>query len=66
MTAHAAFDKAAHFFKIKIHHVPVDPITKKVIPNLLKSYLNKNTCMVKLLFKFIHQFQALFKLNLEF
>ena len=48
MTAHAAFDKAAHFFKIKIHHVPVDPITKKVNPNLLKSYINKNTCMVKL------------------
>jgi sphinganine-1-phosphate aldolase len=23
VTAHAAFDKAANFFKIKIHHVPV-------------------------------------------
>jgi sphinganine-1-phosphate aldolase len=30
VTAHAAFDKAADFFCMKIHHVPVDPKTKKV------------------------------------
>ncbi|CAF0712302.1 unnamed protein product [Brachionus calyciflorus] len=46
VTAHAAFDKAANFFRIKIHHVPVDPITKKVNPKVLKSYINSNTCMI--------------------
>jgi sphinganine-1-phosphate aldolase len=46
ITAHAAFDKAAHFFKIKINHVPVDKRTGKVDPNRLKSYINSNTCMV--------------------
>lgn len=30
VTAHAAFDKAADYFNIKIRHVPVDPKTKKV------------------------------------
>lgn len=30
ITAHAAFDKAANFFRMKIRHVPVDPKTKKV------------------------------------
>lgn len=46
VTAHAAFDKAADFFKIKIHHVPVDSKTKKVNPNKLKSYINSNTCLI--------------------
>jgi hypothetical protein len=46
ITAHAAFDKAAHFFRIRIHHVPVDPHTKQVNTRLLKSYINSNTCMV--------------------
>jgi sphinganine-1-phosphate aldolase len=46
VTAHAAFDKAANFFRIKINHVPVDPVTKKVNPNKLKSYINSNTCMI--------------------
>ena len=46
VTAHAAFDKAADFFKIKIHHVPVDPKTKKVNPKKLKSYINSNTCLI--------------------
>lgn len=46
VTAHAAFDKAAHFFRIKIHHVPIDPITKRVNPKKLKSYINSNTCMI--------------------
>lgn len=45
-TAHAAFDKAAHFFKIKLNHVPVNPVTKRVDPNKLKSYINSNTCMI--------------------
>lgn len=46
ITAHAAFDKAANFFKIKIHHVPIDPVTKKVNIKKLKSYINSNTCMI--------------------
>ena len=33
-TAHAAFWKAAHFLGIKIHRIPVDPVTRKV--NLLR------------------------------
>lgn len=46
VTAHAAFDKAAHFFRIKINHVPVDPAIGKVNPKKLASYINSNTCMV--------------------
>lgn len=46
ITAHAAFDKAANYFKIKINHVPVDPITTRVNIKKLKSYINSNTCMV--------------------
>jgi sphinganine-1-phosphate aldolase len=45
-TAHAAFDKAAHFFRMKIHHVKVDPVTKKVDSKRVRSYINSNTCMV--------------------
>jgi len=36
ITAHAAFDKGAQYFGIKIHHIPVDPITKKVVVSELK------------------------------
>lgn len=46
VTAHAAFDKAANFFRIKIHHVPVDTVTKRVNVRKLKSYINSNTCMI--------------------
>ena len=46
ITAHAAFDKAGHSFKIKVRHVPVDPSTGKVDPRNMKSYINSNTCMV--------------------
>ena len=45
-TAHAAFDKAAHYFRIKIRHVSVDPKTKKVNLKELRSCINSNTCMV--------------------
>lgn len=30
VSAHAAFDKAGAYFNIKIHHIAVDPITRKV------------------------------------
>ncbi len=46
VTGHAAFDKAGHFFKIKVHHVPVDPITRRVDPKKLRKYINSNTCMI--------------------
>lgn len=29
-SAHAAFDKAGAYLKIKVHHVEVDPVTRKV------------------------------------
>lgn len=29
-SAHAAFDKAGAYLKIKVHHVEVDPMTRKV------------------------------------
>ena len=45
-SAHAAFDKDAHYFGIRIHHVPVDPITKRAVPNKMKKYINSNTCLV--------------------
>ena len=46
ITAHAAFDKAAHMFGIRIHHVPVDSKTKKVNIKQFESFINSNTCMV--------------------
>jgi sphinganine-1-phosphate aldolase len=46
ITAHAAFEKAADFFKIRIHHVPVNPKTMKVDINKVRSYINSSTCMV--------------------
>ena len=48
ITAHAAFDKAAHLFGIRVRHVPVDPKTKRVNTILLKSYIHSNTCMVNI------------------
>lgn len=35
-SAHAAFDKAGHYFHIKIVHVPVDPITRQVNVSRMK------------------------------
>lgn len=29
-SAHAAFDKGAAYFKIKVHTIPIDPVTRKV------------------------------------
>ena len=30
VTAHAAFDKASAYFKIKLHWIAVDPVTRQV------------------------------------
>ena len=46
ISAHAAFDKAAAYFKIKIHHVPVDPATRKVNLKAVKRAINPNTIML--------------------
>ncbi|KAL4241054.1 Sphingosine-1-phosphate lyase 1 [Mactra antiquata] len=46
VTAHAAFDKGADFFGIKIIHIPMDPVTCKVNVKKMKSAITKNTCML--------------------
>lgn len=51
VTAHAAFDKAAHYFKIRIRHIPVDPVTTQADLNAMRSAINSNTIMVNLLLK---------------
>ncbi|KAH7108269.1 PLP-dependent transferase [Auriculariales sp. MPI-PUGE-AT-0066] len=45
-SAHAAFDKAAAYFKIKVHHIPVDPVTRKVPIKAVKRAINWNTIMI--------------------
>jgi len=46
VTAHAAFDKAAGYFGIKILHAPVDEITRKVNVKAVRRLVNSNTVMV--------------------
>lgn len=46
VTAHAAFDKAAQFFKIKIRHARVDPVTFAVDVRAVRRACNGNTIMV--------------------
>lgn len=46
VTAHAAFDKAGHYFGIKVHHIPIDPITKKVLISEVKKKINSNTIVI--------------------
>eukprot|EP01060_Flectonema_neradi_P029491 TRINITY_DN408_c1_g1_i7.p1 TRINITY_DN408_c1_g1~~TRINITY_DN408_c1_g1_i7.p1 ORF type:complete len:552 (+),score=140.80 TRINITY_DN408_c1_g1_i7:63-1718(+) len=43
VTAHAAFDKAAHYFGIRIRHARMDPVTCKVDMKHMKSLVNGNT-----------------------
>ncbi|KAF8342280.1 PLP-dependent transferase [Cantharellus anzutake] len=45
-TAHAAFWKAAHFLGVKIHRIPVDPITRKVDLRRVHRAINSNTIML--------------------
>jgi hypothetical protein len=45
-TAHAAFDKAAEYFKIKLHHAPIDPISLKVDIHSVSRLINSNTILV--------------------
>ncbi|XP_072051008.1 sphingosine-1-phosphate lyase 1-like [Amphiura filiformis] len=45
-SVHAAFDKAAFYYRMKLIHVPVDPITRKVNVKAMRKKINKNTCML--------------------
>ncbi|POW00770.1 hypothetical protein PSHT_12863 [Puccinia striiformis] len=46
---HAAFPKAAHYFGIKIHYIPVDVKTRRVDIARVKRAINANTVMVSYL-----------------
>lgn len=46
VSIHAAFDKAAAYFKIKIHKIPVDPVTRKVDLRRVRRAINANTIMI--------------------
>ncbi|XP_069546061.1 sphingosine-1-phosphate lyase 1 isoform X2 [Brachyistius frenatus] len=46
MSVHAAFDKAAHYFGMKLIHIPLDKKTMKVDVKAMKKYINKNTAML--------------------
>ena len=43
VSAHAAFDKAGTYFGIKVHHIPVDPVTRKVLVGRVARAINRNT-----------------------
>jgi sphinganine-1-phosphate aldolase len=47
VTAHAAFDKAAEYFKIKLRHAPIDPVSLKVDIHALSRLINRNTVLVR-------------------
>ncbi|KAI0320847.1 pyridoxal phosphate-dependent transferase [Amylostereum chailletii] len=46
VTAHAAFDKASSYFKIKLHWIPVDPVTRRVDLKRMRRAINANTIMI--------------------
>ena len=50
VTAHAAFDKAAEYFKIKLRHAPIDPVSLKVDIHAVSRLINRNTIMVSIYF----------------
>jgi sphinganine-1-phosphate aldolase len=45
-SVHAAFDKAAAYFNIKLHSIPVDPESRQVDLKLVRRAINSNTIMV--------------------
>jgi len=45
-SAHAAFDKAAKYFNVKVHHIPVDVHTRQVNLKKVKRAINPNTIML--------------------
>ncbi|XP_068424644.1 sphingosine-1-phosphate lyase 1 isoform X1 [Clinocottus analis] len=46
VSVHAAFDKAAHYFGMKLVHVPLDKNSMKVDVKAMKRAINKNTAML--------------------
>ena len=46
ISAHAAFEKAAHYFRMRLIRIPVDPVTRKANVNAMKKAITKNTCML--------------------
>ena len=46
ITIHAAFDKAADFFRMKITHIPINETTRQVNVSAMRRAINKNTCML--------------------
>ncbi|RUS78111.1 hypothetical protein EGW08_014119 [Elysia chlorotica] len=46
VSAHAAFDKAASYFHMKITHIPLDEKTRKVDLNALKRAIGRKTCVL--------------------
>merc|ERR1719230_228345 len=46
ITAHAAFDKACYYFRIKAVHVPVDKTNYKLNVSAMKRAITKNTCLL--------------------
>ena len=46
VTVHAAFDKAAHYFGLKLRHARVDPVTYKVDVAHFRSLITKNTVVL--------------------
>ncbi|KAF9550713.1 hypothetical protein EC957_012030 [Mortierella hygrophila] len=46
VTIHAAFDKAADYFGMKLIHVPIDPVTMQADMNAVKKAINKNTVLL--------------------
>ncbi|KAI0029475.1 PLP-dependent transferase [Vararia minispora EC-137] len=45
-SAHAAFDKASAYFKIKLHTIPVDLVTRQVDLKRVRRAINPNTIML--------------------
>jgi len=46
VTAHAAFEKGADYFGIRISHIPVDPVTYQVDISKVKSAICSNTILI--------------------
>ncbi|XP_029464919.1 sphingosine-1-phosphate lyase 1 isoform X2 [Rhinatrema bivittatum] len=46
ISAHAAFDKAAHYFGMKLVHIPLDKRTMQVDVKAMKRAISKNTAML--------------------
>ncbi|XP_048865013.1 sphingosine-1-phosphate lyase 1 [Brienomyrus brachyistius] len=46
LSVHAAFDKAAHYFGMKLIHVPLDPKTMTVNVKVMRRFISRNTAML--------------------